>query len=248
MTTQANARSITPLLPRALPKTVVKKVHAAIESHLAAVEALTTFLDEAEGDADFEPNLGAAEAGGEYDSQARAWAHPRTARQDFEDEHDGREDGGDDEPSEDPEPELGWTADVDQARASRGLTTAGLHHHGEAEHDGGEPSLGSVGSGNPGTPQEFWAAGARGDLEDEHDGREPDVEDEALLGWTGITDQTRLGAQCRFSFATDGEGPDVDQEPSLGSCSAMTNQNHWALGSTRDLEDEHDGGEPEEMI
>jgi hypothetical protein len=45
-------------LPRAVPPAARKKVERAIEGHLAAVEALTTFLDGLDGDADFEPSLG----------------------------------------------------------------------------------------------------------------------------------------------------------------------------------------------
>ena len=52
---------ITPSLPRALPKPARMKVENAIESHLAAVEALTAFLDEADGDENLEPSLGATE-------------------------------------------------------------------------------------------------------------------------------------------------------------------------------------------
>jgi hypothetical protein len=47
---------ITPSLPRALPPAARKKVELAIESHLGAVEALTAFLDVADGDADLEPS------------------------------------------------------------------------------------------------------------------------------------------------------------------------------------------------
>ena len=58
---QAAPRPITPSLPRALPPAARMKVHTAIESHLAAVEALTAFLDEADGDENLEPSLGATE-------------------------------------------------------------------------------------------------------------------------------------------------------------------------------------------
>jgi hypothetical protein len=62
---QANNHTITPALPRALPSSARRKVEAAVEAHLAAVAALTAFLDEADGDpdlegdnADDEPSLG----------------------------------------------------------------------------------------------------------------------------------------------------------------------------------------------
>lgn len=51
---QANANCTTPALPRALPQVARKRVEAAIESHLAAVAALTAFLDAADGDPDLE--------------------------------------------------------------------------------------------------------------------------------------------------------------------------------------------------
>lgn len=42
---------------RALPAAALKTVSDAIEAHLAAVEALTKFLDEIDGDHDMEPYL-----------------------------------------------------------------------------------------------------------------------------------------------------------------------------------------------
>ncbi len=41
---------------RALPAAALKTVSDAIEAHLAAVEALTKFLDEIDGDHDMEPS------------------------------------------------------------------------------------------------------------------------------------------------------------------------------------------------
>jgi hypothetical protein len=191
---QANARSITPSLPRALPKAAAQKVGAAIEAHLDAIEALTAFLDEADGDPDEEPDgiedepsLGSLGSSSSMLLTQEAWASG--PRDDTEEEHDGAE------PSEDPEPELGWGADLDQERARKNVTGTvwlpggrnwvSLSDGVEAEHDGREPSLGSLNPDlcSPGSfaprerrlDQTLWAAGDRRDLEgDEHDGREPE--------------------------------------------------------------------------
>lgn len=60
---QAARINITPSLPRALPPAARAKVHSAIEAHLSAVEALTAFLDEADGDVNLEPSLGSSSEG-----------------------------------------------------------------------------------------------------------------------------------------------------------------------------------------
>ena len=49
MAIQAETRSSTPRIPRALPLAARQKVKGAIEAHLAAVEALAAFLDETDG-------------------------------------------------------------------------------------------------------------------------------------------------------------------------------------------------------
>ncbi len=59
---QANSHTITPALPRALPQSARRKVEAAVEAHLAAVTALTAFLDEADGDPDLEADHADEEA------------------------------------------------------------------------------------------------------------------------------------------------------------------------------------------
>ena len=58
MAAQADAHLITPNLPRSFPRLARMKVEKAIEQHLAAVEALTAFLDEVDGDPECEPSLG----------------------------------------------------------------------------------------------------------------------------------------------------------------------------------------------
>ena len=93
MAAQADARLITPPLPRALPPAARQKVHTAIESHLAAVEALTAFLDVADGDENLEPSLGSLELtfpGADQRSfNQERWAVG--ANDDRENEFDGRE-------------------------------------------------------------------------------------------------------------------------------------------------------------
>jgi hypothetical protein len=54
---QAARINITPSLPRELPHAARKKVEAAIEQHLQAVEALTRFVDEADGEPDIELDI-----------------------------------------------------------------------------------------------------------------------------------------------------------------------------------------------
>lgn len=69
---QAETRHITPQLPRALPKPARVKVERAIEAHQDAAQALLAFLNEIDGDADYEdggdgePSLGSR--GETYDS------------------------------------------------------------------------------------------------------------------------------------------------------------------------------------
>src|SRR4051812_43499625 len=55
---QADSRSITIPLPKALPPAARRQVEAAIEAHSAARDALVAFLDEADGDPDLEPSVG----------------------------------------------------------------------------------------------------------------------------------------------------------------------------------------------
>ena len=83
MAAQAEARLITPQLPRALPPTARKKVETAIEHHLSAVEALTAFLDEFDGDdadheatGDEEPSLGSRDCVGSLNEGFAGPQHP----------------------------------------------------------------------------------------------------------------------------------------------------------------------------
>ncbi|MGE3875779.1 MAG: hypothetical protein AB7F74_22730 [Parvibaculaceae bacterium] len=61
------------------------------------------------------------------------------------------------------------------------------------------------------------------------------ADDEAELGWTEL--EAKSG---RYSWEAD------PSEPSLGSLDNMTNQLRWSHGGTQDLEDEHDGAEPDD--
>jgi hypothetical protein len=84
-----------------------------------------------------------------------------TADGDADFEYDGTA-----EPDNDTEPSLGWTADIDQRRA---VKSCAFDCHGdgawadmEAEHDGREPSLGSL---DREIDQSRWAEGDRRDME-----------------------------------------------------------------------------------
>ncbi len=102
---------------------------------------------------------------------------------DLLDKHDGDEtpeDTGDLEPSlgapslphgtdceADPgeqDTELGWTGDLNQERAQRNLSGTQWAANLESEHDGREPSLGSVATDVSET-QEHWTQGSRNDAE-----------------------------------------------------------------------------------
>jgi hypothetical protein len=161
---QANSHTITPALPRALPQAARRKVEAAVEAHLAAVAALTAFLDEADGDTDLEPSL--AGTGGddrEYDP-----ADPPA--------HEGIDDNELDGPASiDDEPELGWPAMINQDHALKScassyVTDPGCPHGYSYVWDGGEPSLGATEN----IDQTGWGRGESLDREAEHDGREPE--------------------------------------------------------------------------
>src|SRR3954452_3925428 len=106
---QANNNSITVPLPRALPTAARKKVETAIECHLAAVTALTAFLDEADVDPDLEPSL----AGTSGDDREYDPADPPALEGIDEDELDGSDGTG----LEGNEPDLGWPEMVDQSRS-----------------------------------------------------------------------------------------------------------------------------------
>jgi hypothetical protein len=120
-------------LPRMLPAAARHKVEAAIEQHLQAVEALTRFLDEADGEPDIERDI----VDEPHDDDER--------EVDIVDEpHD---------PNSDEENSLGWSGDVDQQRAVNNCIGIIVEKGGkwvergwdlEAEHDGREPSLGAT--------------------------------------------------------------------------------------------------------
>ncbi len=72
----ASKSSICPR-PRALSKAARQKYEQAVEAHLAAIDALTAFLDEVDGDPDLEPSLGAPACvgygGSDFKSDASTW-------------------------------------------------------------------------------------------------------------------------------------------------------------------------------
>jgi len=157
-------------LPKALPQAARKKVEAAIESHLAAVTALTAFLDQADADPDLEPSL----AGTSGDDREYDPADPPAHEGIDDNELDG---SGSPSGGEDEEPELGWPATFNQDRALKSCKTYVTDRgnlHGYAYVCDGEPSLGSIEA----VDQTGWARGNSLDYEHEHDGREPQCEDE----------------------------------------------------------------------
>jgi len=104
-----------------------------------------------------------------------------------------------------------------------------------------EPSLGNPEQMNQ---QHAWDinAGARDDREGEHDGAEPDVDDEPSLGSLNGINQERAWA------TTHGwSGMFVDGEPSLAVPEQMNQARAWVHpGNRQELEEEHDGCEPEQ--
>lgn len=179
---QAKHAYTTRKYPRALSKSAVTVIEAAVEAHLMAIEALTTCLDSHQPDPDLEPSLASiGSCGWAFDNQ-EAW----TAGNDDDregDEHDGREPDVEDEPS------LAHTNDIDQDRAQKHLASV-THRDGtwhdmysdlEDEHDGREPSLASLpcvgaihGYSGAGFSQVNWAAGGLDDRENDGDDREPE--------------------------------------------------------------------------
>jgi hypothetical protein len=177
---QANNNTITIPLPRALPTAARKKVETAIECHLAAVAALTAFLDEADSDPDLEPSL----AGTNGDDREYDPADP-PAHEGIDDNeldvsyNEGHGRGGSAGcDSEDMEHSLGWTNAVNQDAAIKGggnCFSFGGGQWGSQMSGEPEPSLGSL---DGQIDQTHWAHGDRRDMEQEHDGREPECEDE----------------------------------------------------------------------
>jgi hypothetical protein len=154
------------------------------------------------------------------------------------------EDGADDEPTGDEEPNLGapnhqagsWngidasSGGNDDEELELGWTEmeARSGRYGAAGADVYEPSLGSTGSIHQGQ----WCEGGADDTEDEHDGRQPDVEDEPELGWTDLQARTGRYVLGPGWYVSDGE-------PTLGSTSSL-NQLHWSNGKNDDLEEQCD--------
>ena len=86
---------------------------------------------------------------------------------------------------------------------------------------------------------------ASNELEDAvDDGPCDDRETEPSLGWTDTEAKT---GRIANPGDTDAELDNCDDEPSLGGAawSEWSNQENWAKSRTDDLEDEHDGAEPD---
>lgn len=209
-------------------------------------EAMIALLDAFDGDENLEPSLGYQPVGTKETDLEPSIGSTAT----WDGKHFSTELEMD--PGED-DIDLGWTEDVNQARAERNLIAAGelTIPHAETQHDGREPSLGSI---SDTVDQERWANGRTNDAEgDEHDGGEPDDElNEDSLGWRETGNQTRIRADCSNSW-TEMEGPDDDREPSLGAPEARINpeadpfflsraadQTMWARGGGDDREHDDD--------
>jgi hypothetical protein len=79
------------------------------------------------------------------------------------------------------------------------------------------------------------------------DGPCDDNEMEPSLGSLDLVqDQDRAWRGATDNWLLDCEVDDCDDEPSLGSVGNNLSQEQWAAGTTKDLEDEHDGAEPPE--
>jgi hypothetical protein len=74
------------------------------------------------------------------------------------------------------------------------------------------------------------------------DEREPDDDFEPSLGFQNMF-PGRGGASG--GFVPDLELDEADDEPSLGSTSSNTDQTRWGATASDDMEDEHDGAEPD---
>ena len=176
------AKIAMPSLPRSLPKAAVNKVHAAIEAHLDAAQALHEFLDAAEGDADEEDgDEDCCNAKEDWGSSARPLdSYQRTLPDPYEgddcayNETHGK--GGHKiNDSEDAEYSLGWPIGPNQEHALASCRDdAFFFGDGEGPDFDREPSLGSIGANSAAHSQVGWASGGSRDLEDERAGREPE--------------------------------------------------------------------------
>lgn len=109
----------------------------------ALVEVLISSLDQADGDSDLEPLLGAPEVREYHERRGHVWARGATDDREGDPGCDDREDVCEDEGSEHDgsEPSLGWT---DGEAAAGGRVYAGSFGSGhdlEDEHDGSEPDV-----------------------------------------------------------------------------------------------------------
>lgn len=143
-------------LPRTLPQSARKRVEAAIEGHMAAAEALTAFLNEADGDPDDEPSLGSTgrSFNAEFVDQT-SWALGST---------DDRESGDvQDEPHDSEPDDVAWTE------------TQGRGGQRVSDFEDDEPSLAHTNATNQALARRYFmdGGGACIDAEAEHDGREP---------------------------------------------------------------------------
>ncbi len=82
----------------------------------------------------------------------------------------------------------------------------------------------------------------------------PEDDEPSLGSLDRMTDQSKSWAVKNWDpvtgadFEVDSEKDDSDSEPSLGSVEKIDtgSQEQWASGDRHDLEEEHDGGEPQE--
>jgi hypothetical protein len=139
---------------------------------------------------------------------------------------------GNDEPSEDDEPSLGWTeqearwnkhpsTDLFSLDGEIGLGAPGLWSPGSQEfseagfgcrddremQEDNEPSLGSITA----MDQSNWAIGGTDEREDEHDGSEPDEDGEPTLGWTVDGNCGPAVWGCPEGEAGEPTGPELDR-------------------------------------
>jgi hypothetical protein len=173
-------------LPQRLSISLRERIEMAIQAHLDRAESYIRLLDRFDGDADFEPSIGAlqtpinaVDAEGEHDGSEYSWNETH---------------GGDPSGnclSEDDEPSLAHTNDINQEIAHKHVDGENLRaapgasdwiyadKDQEEEHDGREPSLGARNPHFPtmrdrGLSQEFWAEGDNGVGADECEDRSDD--------------------------------------------------------------------------
>jgi len=222
---------------RELPSSTRKKIEAALDRLIAALDLLDLDPDleeddPAEGTGDEEASLGATHAM----NQNRAWRASIALGTDLEFD-------GDTCPDADKEPDADWEPWL-----------AGYPNDGgqdlELDPAEDEPSLGATVAMNQ---DHAWRAATVGwswYVDAEFDGdtcadadREPGLGAPEFIGYGCNVDQTWWGYGCR-----DDREQDEDSEPSLGSLMRDAGQLGWAGGCSDDREDEHDGCEPDEGL